>query len=329
MDEPIISVIIAVRDAERTIEESLESVLGQTFPDLEVIIVDDGSVDRTGEIVRQIAARDRRIELLHQEKRGLATSLNRAIAVARGRYVARQDGDDVSMPERLDRQLCRLEADTTLAALGTAAAVIDDAGRPIGRFPTAHGTAAVRDGLRTMRTTPVHGSMMLRRERLVAVGGYREAFTASQDFDLWLRLLEQSEIDNLEEPLYRWRVTTGSVYGRQRRLQLQCTGLARTFAHERRLRGVDSYPLLERCSGGLEGFAAQYALRGRLYAYWGELMLRGLNDPSAARMYLGRAIRAGYLRPRAVGLLAWSLLGLSWPGGRPLALPARPPAAGN
>ena len=93
MDEPIISVVVAVRDVERTLEQSLASVLGQTFPNFEVIIVDDGSTDRTGDIARQAATRDRRIRVLHQEKRGLAASLNRAIAVARGRYVARQDGN--------------------------------------------------------------------------------------------------------------------------------------------------------------------------------------------------------------------------------------------
>jgi glycosyltransferase involved in cell wall biosynthesis len=322
MDEPIISVVVAVRDVERTLEQSLASVLGQTFPNFEVIIVDDGSTDRTGDIARQAATRDRRIRVLHQEKRGLAASLNRAIAVARGRYVARQDGDDVSMPERLDRQIRRLETDSGLAGLGTAAVVIDATGRPIGRFPTAHGTAAVRDGLCAMRTTPVHGSMMLRKERLAAVGGYREAFHASQDFDLWLRLLERFEIDNLDEPLYHWRMTAGSVYGSRRRHQLQYSGLALTFAHERTLRGVDSYPTLRRYSSDLEAFAAQYPLRGRLYAHWGELALRGLNEPRTARMHLANAIRSGHLYPRAIGLFAWSLLGFPWPGGKPLTLPA-------
>ncbi|HAL47865.1 MAG TPA: hypothetical protein DCP37_08935, partial [Dehalococcoidia bacterium] len=279
--------------------------------------------------VRQAAARDPRIKVLHQGEQGLAASLNRAIVVARGRYLARHDGDDVSMPERLERQVRRLDAGKNLAAIGTAAVVIDEAGQAIGRFPTAHGAIAVRKGLHAMRTTPVHGSMMLRRDTLAAVGGYREAFPVSQDFDLWLRLTERFDIDNLEELLYRWRMSPGSAYGYRRRLQLQYSGVALAFAHERRRYGVDSYHSLERCAGDLRAFAAQYRLRGRLYALWGELALRGLNEPSTARGYLGHAIRCGCLHPRVVGLFAWSSLGLPWPGGKPLMLPVQRSAAGN
>ena len=321
MERPTVSVVMAVRNAEATLEESLASLFTQTFSSFEVIIVDDGSTDRTGDIVRQAVAKNPCVNAFYQDKRGLAGSLNRAISVAQGRFLARQDGDDWSMPERLEQQVRRLESDENLAAVGTAAIVIDERGKPIGRFPTVHGVAAVRDGLRALRTTPVHGSMMLRKDHLAVVGAYREAFQASQDFDLWLRLTERFAIDNLEQPLYHWRITPGSAYVSRRHLQLQYGGVALAFAHERWRHGIDSYSALERCAGDLLAFAAQYRLRGRLYGFWGDLALRGLNEPKTARRYLGQAIRSGHLHPRTIGLFAWSLLGLRWPGGKPLAVP--------
>jgi hypothetical protein len=160
--------------------------------------------------------------------------------------------------------------------------------------------------------------MMLRKKHFDAVGGYREAFSASQDFDLWLRLTEQFTIDNLTQPLYQWRITPDSVTANRRQLQLQYGGIALAFAHERRKYGADSYSLLERCAGDLEHFAAQYRFRGRVYGSWGDSLFRALNDPRTARLYLGQAIRCGSLHPWTVGLFAWSLLGLRWPGRKPL-----------
>lgn len=318
MGHPLVSVIMAVHNAEDTLKESLASVLGQTFGNFEVIIINDGSGDRTGDILQLAAAQDSRVNVFTQEQRGLTNSLNRAISISQGQYLARQDGDDLSMPERLEQQVRKLDGDEGLAAVGTATVIIDKQGKPMGRFPTAHGAAAVRDGLRALRTTPVHGSMMLRKKHFDAVGGYREAFSASQDFDLWLRLTEQFTIDNLTQPLYQWRITPDSVTANRRQLQLQYGGIALAFAHERRKYGADSYSLLERCAGDLEHFAAQYRFRGRVYGSWGDSVFRALNDSRTARLYLGRAIRCGSLHPWTVGLFAWSLLGLRWPGRKPL-----------
>ena len=100
MDHPQVSVVMAVRNAEDTLKESLASVLGQTFANFEFIIIDDGSSDRTGDILQQAAAQDSRVKVFTQGQRGLTNSLTRAISVAQGRYLARQDGDDLSMPER-------------------------------------------------------------------------------------------------------------------------------------------------------------------------------------------------------------------------------------
>jgi len=318
VNAPVISVILPVRNAANTIGESLGSLLSQTFNAFEVIAVDDGSSDGSDDALRGAAVRDSRVRIVATNGIGLTPAINRGLALASGRYIARHDADDISMPERLERQVHELEARTELCALGTAAITIDAAGRPLGAFPTRHGAATVRAALRTARATPVHGSMMIRRECLEAAGGYREAFVTSQDFDLWLRLLKHGEIDNLNEPLYQWRLSASSVYGARRQTQLMYTGIAMAFDAERLRSGADSYPLLEECAGDLEKFANQYRFAGPLRALWGELLLRGLNDPRLANRQLRLAIRGRDFRPLTLALYGWTSVGLPWIGGKPL-----------
>lgn len=316
--QPIVSVILPVRNAARTIDDALNSVLAQTFQDFEVIGIDDGSTDGSGDLLRRAAQRDSRVRVVSNLGRGITAALNRGIALAAGRFIARQDADDISMPERFAHQVDRLERHSRLCAVGTGTIAIDEAGHPIGRLRVGSGPATVRDGLRNARMTPVHGSMMMRRECLCAVGGYREAFVACQDFDLWLRLTERYEIDNVTDPLYHWRLTSSSMYGSRRRTQLLYCGIALAFAKERARFGTDSYALLEQAAGDLELFATEYRLRGLLEALWGDLILRGINDSRLASSYLGSALRNGYLNPRTFLLWLWTSVGLPWIGSKPL-----------
>lgn len=318
MSVPRVSVAIAVRNGEHTIDEALRSVLDQTFADFEVIAVDDGSTDRTADIVERVAARDSRVRFVRHEHRGLAASLNQAIALSAGEYVARQDADDVSMPQRFEQQVRYLDAHPAVCAVGTAATVIDDAGRPLGPYPTRRDVAGVREGIRTFRATPVHGSMMFRRRLVVELGGYRGAFEASQDSDLWLRLSERCGIDNLAEPFYRWRLAAGSVYTDRRELQLRYSGIARMFAIERARYGDDSYDSLASSGRDLGAFAASYRLRAPLHALWGELLLRGGCHRRAAFREFHSAVTQGDRRPRTLIGWAWTALRLPWPGGKPL-----------
>jgi glycosyltransferase involved in cell wall biosynthesis len=315
---PTVSVILPARNAERTIDAAVASVLQQSFSDFELIAVDDASSDGTLARLRGAAARDGRVRVLTGEGRGTTAAINHGVAIAVGRYIARQDADDVSMPRRFERQVAALDARARLCGVGTAAQVIDEAGAASRQLPMRYGAAAVKDGLQTARVSPVHGSMMIRRDRLDEVGGYRSAFVASQDYDLWLRLVERWDIDNIAEPLYGWRLTANSIYAAHRQAQLLYSGVALAFSAERARFGGDSYSLLEACGGDLETFAGRYRLEGMLQAIWGDLLFRGLGDAQLASRHLKRAVRRGYIRPRALLLGAWALLGLPWPGSRPL-----------
>lgn len=315
---PAVSVILPARNAERTVEAAVASVLQQSFGDFELIIVEDGSSNETLDRVRRAAGADGRVKVLDGGRRGTTAAINQGVAAASGRYIARQDADDVSMPRRFERQVAVLEERPELCAVGTAALVIDEAGESTRQLPMRYGAAAVRDGLQTARVSPVHGSMMIRRDRLSEVGGYRPAFVTSQDYDLWLRFVERWDMDNIADPLYGWRLSASSIYADHRHTQLLYSGVALAFSAERARHGSDSYALLEACGGDLERFAGQYRLEGKLQAIWGDLLLRGLGNTELAGRHLRRAVRRGYVGPRALFLGAWTTLGLPWPGSQPL-----------
>ena len=320
-DRPLVSVVLAVYNGARHLERSLASVTGQRFTDFELIVIDDGSTDGTADILSALQRSEPRAIVVRQDNRGLTASLNRGIAMARGTYIARQDADDESLPERFERQVAWLDAHPSVAAVGTRADVIDGSGAVIGALATAGGQQAVKRGLMTLRTTPVHGSVMMRTEALRTVGGYREAFCLCQEYDLWLRLISRFEIDNLPDTLYRWRMDRGAVYATRRTEQLKYAGLALGFAHERAACGQDSCESLEGYDGDLDGFNARYPLGGLVHAIWGELLLRGVGNSRVVRAHFRRALQRGHVRPWPVFLLGWTHLGLPWPGGRPLTVP--------
>lgn len=214
---PRVSVLMSVYNGARYLREAMDSILNQTFTDFEFIVVDDGSTDETPAILDSYA--DPRVVRLHNETNiGLTRSLNRGLAVAKGEYVARQDADDVSLPERLQKQVAFLDAHPKVAAVGTAYIEVPVDGGPerLMVMPTA--SQAIREQLFYTHCF-CHGSVMLRRNAMVVVGGYDENFQAAQDRDLWLRLAERFDLANLDEPLYRLRMSAGSVTGSMRARQ--------------------------------------------------------------------------------------------------------------
>ena len=195
---PELSVIMPVYNGEATLAAAIDSILAQSFKDFELVIVDDGSTDRIAAVLNRYT--DPRIKLLINEKNiGLTRSLNRATCASAGQYIARQDADDVSMPERLQKQISFMRANPDVALLGTSRATLDSNGRTVGVkiLPEAP------DYGRLLRSNCfVHGSIMVRRAILDETGGYNEDFKMSQDYELWLRIAKTHRVMNLQEPLY-------------------------------------------------------------------------------------------------------------------------------
>lgn len=204
--DPVVSVIMPVYNVERYLAEAVESILSQTFGDFEFICVDDGSTDRSLEIVQAYAARDSRIRAIGRQNTGIVGALNDAVGMSRGQLLARMDGDDVSMPQRLAKQLAFLRGDSECVALGTGVMQIDPEGVPLGPrdMKWKHEEIEARllrgDGL-----AMVHPTVVFRREALVTVGCYRKGYDGSEDLDLYLRLSEHGRLANLPEILLKYR----------------------------------------------------------------------------------------------------------------------------
>jgi hypothetical protein len=232
---------MAVRDGLPYLEQAVDSILAQTFTDFEFVIIDDGSTDSTPDVLRRYQSADRRVRVHHQQNVGLTPSLNRGCHLARGPYLARMDADDISFPDRLERQVEFLDRHPRVALLGSAVVRIDELGRQIKRSecPTSH--PEIVQAL-TRYNCFTHPTVMLRRDMLAAVGGYREAYRQAQDYDLWLRLSERYEVANLADPLLYYRVYASQVSVRNLEQQIVSVVGARAAAEARMARGMDPTP---------------------------------------------------------------------------------------
>jgi hypothetical protein len=215
--DPLVSVVMAVHNDGPFVSGAVGSILGQTLAAVELIVVDDASTDDTPGVLAGFA--DARLRILRNEiNLGLTRSLGRAIPLTRAAYVARMDGDDVSLPERLERQVAFLDDHPDHGMVGCAAARIDAGGRILGRFEVPLGDEEIRAYLRR-RNGFVHGTLMIRRAVLDATGGYDETLRFAQDYDLAFRVLERSKAANLREVLYLFRATSTRISVRHAREQ--------------------------------------------------------------------------------------------------------------
>ena len=210
---PLVTVLMAVHNGALYIDDAVESILRQTFTNLEFLIVDDGSTDDTP---RRLASfGDQRIRVVRNETNfGLTRSLNRGLALARGALIARQDVDDVSHPDRLRAQVGFLEREPDVVVLGTQARYIDSRGRSKHVAPWPKSTSPLGIRWQLMFDGPfIHTSVMFRKVVIWnELGGYDESFTTSQDFELWSRVSRCGyAMQNLPSTLVDFRVHDGSV----------------------------------------------------------------------------------------------------------------------
>jgi glycosyltransferase involved in cell wall biosynthesis len=220
---PAVSVIIAVRNPGRFLEPMLQSLADQTFKDYEAIVVDNGSEDGTDRILAEWAAKDGRISVYPFKSIGLARCLNYAASIARAPLIARLDGDDILLPDRLAVQCARMAKEANLGLLGACVDLIDGDDRPLGRRRLPLTDAELRGFLRTGNPF-VHSTVMMRKSAFDAVGGYRIGLRLCEDFDLWCRMAAVTEIANCEEVLAQYRIHESSMSaGRPIRLAIADT----------------------------------------------------------------------------------------------------------
>lgn len=197
---PLISIVMPVHNALPFLDESVASILDQTFTDFEFVILDDASSDGSSARLQFWASRDPRIRLHESHQRlGLSGSSNLIVSKAAAAVVARMDADDIAHPDRLRRQWKILEDHADVAAVGTLCDGIDAAGRVV----------RPRDRWRIVRRSEYvpfpHGSVMFRKEVFEALGGYREKFASGEDQDLFLRMMSKGRVVTLPDVLYHYR----------------------------------------------------------------------------------------------------------------------------
>jgi glycosyltransferase involved in cell wall biosynthesis len=205
---PKVSVVIPVYNGARTLARAVDSILGQSLRDIELIVVDDGSTDATPDILAAIP--DSRLRVIRQANGGRSLARNAALRAARAEYVAMLDADDVAYPERLARQAAFLDAHPDVALCGTWAHRIEpDGSQHEWRQPLEAGEIR-----RTMLRSDcfIHSTVMARKRVLQECGGYDESLDFSEDYDLYLRIAGRCATANLPEILCAYRAPVGARY---------------------------------------------------------------------------------------------------------------------
>jgi glycosyltransferase involved in cell wall biosynthesis len=289
---PAISVVLPVRNGQAFLDEAIRSIRAQSFGDFEFIVVDDGSDDATAEIARRHAADDPRIRIIAQAPAGIVAALNRGIETASAPLIARMDADDVAMPRRLERQMEALSRYPAAAVIGSSFVVIDRAGRDLRTVRVPTGSKEICERLERNNCI-AHPTVVMRRDAVLGIGGYRRAFRQCEDYDLWLRLAERYEILNIDEPLLRYREHAGQLTWGNVEQRILSELAARLSARRRRAGEADPAEGVDRIA------------RHHLRAF-------GLGDAEIANFIVGRALDAAQEarqagNPRA----AWSAYGLA------------------
>lgn len=225
-----VSVLLPVHNGGRHLAAAVSSILGQTHDELELLAIDDGSTDGSGELLD--ALRDPRVRVLHQPNRGLVATLNTGLAEARHEIVARMDSDDLSAPRRLELQVRHLQAHPEVAAVGCCYDVVDEHDVVVRQVHTAAAAAYLRRQLYFRNVLP-HAGMTFRRSAVLGVGGYRDVGPV-EDYDLWVRLALHHDLASLPETLLRYRVSPGGISGQAGERQRQATRDVRSRLHRAR-----------------------------------------------------------------------------------------------
>ncbi len=198
-----ITVLMAVYNGLPHVQEAVDSILGQTYREFELIVLDDGSTDGTADYLADV--NDPRLRVVSLDHVGLTQALIVGLSEARGELIARQDADDVSLPERLQIEIDYLDANPDIAVVGTWYTAIDQTGRSLfeRKLPTGN---AIGEAMQRAQGPLAHGSVLMRKEAMEAVGLYRPEFHYAQDLDLWLRIADNHTIENIPQYLYEWRL---------------------------------------------------------------------------------------------------------------------------
>jgi len=236
-----ISVIMSAYNAEKYIAKAVESILEQSFRDFELIIFEDKSTDQTKNILRHYAKKDDRIRLIEKKKNngqlGFARNLNRGIKIARGKYIARMDADDLSCPKRFEKQIRFLENHKKVFLVATSIGIIDKNDKLVSRLLLPSRQRLVKKLLE--KNILCHSSIMFRNNKKYY---YRPKMLLSEDYDLYLRIISNGDIiAGLKDKLVRFRTFSSKKITNKRKYQIMFANKAKEFYQQRMRQGSDQY----------------------------------------------------------------------------------------
>lgn len=219
MSIPRVSVIMPVYNGGRFLASALDSVLAQTFRDFELIALDDGSTDGSGDVLDNYASLDSRMRVIHQANQGLVSALNLGLELAIGEYIARMDADDLCSPIRFEKQVACLDAHPAISVLGTQTHTIHSDGHSLGisQYPL---TPFLLRWTMLLHSAIAHPTIMARRERLLHYGGYEAEYAHAEDYALWTRMAITDDLANLPDVLFTYRWSNNNISTRYRSVQL-------------------------------------------------------------------------------------------------------------
>lgn len=224
MIQPAISVLLPVYNAEPFLAEAIESILRQSHSDFEFIIINDGSTDQSLEIASIYAAKDKRIILISRENKGLIRTLNEGLELAKGKYIARMDADDISHPERIQKQLYFMEKNPDIIVSGTALSILGDNNKvwvpPIGNV--------------RIRANHIFASSIFHPTAIIRIASireynlkYDETKVDAEDYDLWVRASQYGKLGNISDVLLQYRRHEGAVGVKKIDSQRKCANKIR------------------------------------------------------------------------------------------------------
>ncbi len=202
MSEQLVSILLPVYNAGEYLKQAIESILNQSYQNFEFIIINDGSTDNSEKVVKSFT--DKRIQYVSQTNIGLAATLNKGLGMSKGIYIARQDQDDISHPDRLKKQVEFLENHKEVILLGTRAKVVSDNGDVLSYHDHATDSAVLKLDL-LFDNCFVHSSVMFRKEVIESIGKYSTDKAIYEDYELWSRFSEKGNVANLREVMVDYR----------------------------------------------------------------------------------------------------------------------------
>ena len=285
MNTPKITVLMPAYNAEKYIAEAIRSVLDQTLPHFELLIINDGSTDGTEQVINSFT--DERIRFINQTNQGIAAALNMGLLNAKANIIARFDADDICMHNRLQMQYDFLSSHPDHILVGADADYINSNGEYIftGTLP-AYSAAAIKQ-LDFKQCPFIHSAVMYKKQNVLQAGGYNIHAHAFEDHLLWAKMVRQGNTSNLPLPLIQVRLNPDSVsidekWRTKRFLDIKYTAIEQ--ADITQALGNELLQILKKQDTRKIKEGAYYALLGKKYT-WDN------HQPQKARTYLSKAIR--------------------------------------